>query len=68
MEKEYTIQVGEIFTAEKAKELQEFLELKDKETKICVCKNTLSLNVVHREFEPCYIPDKDREPHPKSFI
>jgi len=29
----YTIQVGEIFTKQKANELKEFLELKDKDTK-----------------------------------
>lgn len=29
--KEYTIQVGEVFTEEKAQELKEYLEMKDRE-------------------------------------
>ncbi len=31
MKKEYTITIGEIFTKQKAKELKEWLELKDRE-------------------------------------
>ena len=31
MKKEYTIQIGEVFTEEKAQELKEYLELKDKD-------------------------------------
>ena len=43
--KEYTIQVGEIFTEQKAQELKEYLEAKDEEIKKlqidCACKEPL---------------------------
>lgn len=69
--KEYTIKVGEVFTEEKAKELREYLELKDKDFAElpvlfdCSCKHP-SLGVVHRKDEPCYIPNEELAPHPNE--
>ena len=42
--KEYTIQVGEVFTKEKALELKEYLELKDEESKCPKCKFSFELH------------------------
>ncbi len=58
--KEYTIQVGEVFTEQKAQELKEYLEAKDEEirklTINCSCKEPWTLGVVHRKDKPCYWP------------
>ena len=36
--KKYTIKVGEVFTEQKAQELKEYLEAKDKEIERCTCQ------------------------------
>ena len=63
--KKYTIQIGEVFTEEKAKELKEYLELKDEEIKKliidCTCKEPWTLGVVHRKLQPCYWPPRDND-------
>ena len=61
--KKYQIQIGEVFTEEKCRELIEYLEAKDEEieklTIKCACGEPWTLGVVHRKDQPCYWPPRD---------
>lgn len=61
--KTYTIQIGEVFTEQKALELKEYLEAKDEQIKKltidCACQEPWTLGVVHRKDNPCYWPPRN---------